>query len=59
MPTAHVLVPGDLLPVGRPLPPDAGDVTCDAYWDTNPSPPPPVDKHLWKHDLAPNFVCGR
>ena len=25
----------------------------------SPQPPLGTDKHLWKHYLAPNFVCGR
>ena len=37
--------------LGRP----PGHVTCYACWETTPLW---TDKHLWKHYLAPNFVCG-
>ena len=52
-------------PVGRPpwmqtLPPQwmlvMWPVMCVGY---QPTPLPWTDKHLWKHYLAPNFVCGR
>ena len=36
----------------------SGHVTCDASWEAN-QPPSPVDKHLWKHYLAQNLICGR
>ena len=49
-------------PVGRPPPPDAGHMTCDACWEANPHPQPLVNRMTRKCKnitFPQTLFCGR